>query len=427
MSRSVLSPADDSTAGNLHLLQGGILRGDIVVSERLIGMRSVTVEVFAQGIEVAREEVPGPFAVAGETVPFSVAVSRFPRVDLPCLLMGRIVETDEVLDSRIEIADLDELWGRMMPFRVLLDVFTSREIRLRVVGDLPEDTREVFELYDGGTLLGIAQHAGEAEPGGQVFVFDLPDTLLSGAKHMLTIRHRASDLPVTARPLFMRLDLGLEARVAESDVLERIDRLEARMARAYADAFHGLGMDLYRHLDASIQVQRGNFEREISSLRSLLGIGGSERETGPEAPTEVMLDFGDKLLGYGLGPVRTTSAGKQFREVAALSGVLLPGLAVLDRSLRIQGLRRTHPGAVDGAELFVNGEIVPAVVYCSQTSESWNLTAQVPGRLLRAEGNLLELRLPAGPKKGPVSSDPAMPVAGILHVELKSATEMVGN
>lgn len=393
-----------NTTGSLKSLDRGILAGELLVDATLLAHEALTVEVFAHGILAASARVPLTQAKPGEPLAFSFPMQRFPRVSLPCTLSARVVETDLALDSAVSLADLGDLWARVMPFSGRVEKVTHGQVEIRVTGHLVNPDDQVFELREGGDLVSLAE-VHRVQPEGDTFYrIALPERLLDGGEHRLTVVHRGSGLPLNAEPLRLQLDLRNDPQPSPRELLDRIEGLEKQLRNRYAEAFNGLAAELYRHIDNVTLNQRSNFEREISALRVLLGMTPIE---GPQQqPTEVLLPFGGVVTGYGIHGLEQTNSGKSYRFVAPLCGILMPGMARGGPvRLRIQGLRRSHPDALDGVSMMMNGETVTMTPYCNPISESWNITAELPERMIRQDYNMLELKLPNGaPDKG---RDPA--------------------
>lgn len=207
----------------------------------------------------------------------------------------------------------------------------------------------------------------------------------------------------------------LETRVARLEALVQRDRSEER-AEDRARTFRDFALQLYRHVDQVALHQRANFDRELAALRRALG----QPEASPPAarrPGRVVLSFGDEIIGYGIHAVQRTSTGKLFRHVHPRCGILVPAVVPGPARLVVQGIRRSHDGALEGARLAMNGQAIPVEPYVNPRAESWNITATVPAEALRPDGNLLELRLPNGPAPGATGAA-AEAAVGILEISL---------
>lgn len=399
-----------AVAGKLEKLERGLLLGYVNVSDQLRGLSSATIEVFAHGIPVCTQNVP---LGAKASIPFAFPLTGFPDVALPCTLRARIVETDTVLESSVELSSPEEIWPRMMPFKVVIDDKLDFDtIVLRVEG--AADVQPVFELRDWGRPVATSESVKSLDARKKKVVLRFPREMFDGNEHRLTIVHKASGIPVTTQPIFVRLDVRTQPGLTLSDVAARLEKIEGDLRLRFAEAFHAAALPLYHHVDNVVLNQRSNFEREISSLRRLIGLDDAPRVPQP-LPTDVTVSFEDVVAGYGVLKLQNTATGKCFRYVAPQAGFLLPGFAAVPARLRIQGIRRSHPGALDGAVYVLNGVPLRGTVYCSSNSESWNITADVPSQLLRPDKNLLELRLPNG--VGEKETDHAV---GILFVSLTS-------
>lgn len=410
-------------AGRLISLDGGRLIGELVRDAVSTTQEALTVEVFAHGISAASVRVPLGETKTGETLSFAVPIRRFPRVNLPCTLSARIVETDHVLDSAVTVADLDELWARMMPFRGKIEKVVSGQVEIHIMGHLLDPDDQVFELREGSNLISLAE-LHRIQPEGDTFYrIALPEGLLDGSEHRLTVVHRRSGLPLHAEPLRLRLDLRTDPLPTPRELLDRIHGLENQLRERYAEAFNGLAVELYRHIDNVTLNQRSNFEREISAMRLLLGLPAPAAQ--PPLPSEISVRFDNAVTGYGIQEVQQTSSGKRYRFVEPICGVLLPGMARGEAMrLRIQGLRRSHPRVLDGVTVALNGGTVTPTTYLNPNTESWSLTAELPERIIRQDYNTLELRLLNGNSGGEASPSTASSSVGISLITIQSAQSM---
>lgn len=407
-----------ATAGRLSGLQRGVLSGDLSIDDGLLRREWLTVEVFAHGILAATAQLrPQP---GQRLLPFTVALERLPLVSLPCTLTARLRETDRALESSVTLTDLADLWARMMPFSARIETISHRQVLIRTSA-LEGAEVEVFELREMGELLALSELRG-LDDEGALFALPLPERLLDGTDHRLAVLHRGSGLPLSAEPFSLRLDLRSGRQADPQDLVRRVEALERSMQQRHAEAFNGLAAPLYRHVDAVAQSQRLNLDREIAALRGLLGLAAAEADCA--LPEEVLLPFDGPVTGYGLHPAEQSATGKGFRYAASGFGLLLPAIAPGPALLHVQGLRRAHPGALEGVRLCVNGMAVQVTPYLSARSESWNLKASLSGRQLRPDRNMIELRLPnaslanAPPTEGAAGQKGLEKCVGILFVSL---------
>jgi hypothetical protein len=403
----------------LEKFAGGHLQGMIAVDAAMRALGAATVEVFAHGITVATGAVPLGGAAVGDIVAFDIPARQFPRVDLPCPLTARVVETDTELETRVEVRDLDGLWQAMLPWRATIEGIEAGRVIVTLPTRPAQPEAVIFDLYEAGEAIGASTPDGPSADGGMRYAIDLPAAVIDGAEHRLTVIHRGSNLAVGAEPLFVVLQSGRAAQLppmTAQQLAERMNRIETQMRERYAEAFNGLAAQLYQHVDRVALRQRANFEREVSALRRTLGLVEPETRPAP-LPERVHLAFAGEVIGYGVHRVQVTGTGKSYRDVSPRCGILLPALVPGAARLVVQGIRRSHDGALDGARLVINGTDIPVVPYVNPRGESWNITVRVPGAALRGDRNLLELRLPAGPAPGAVGAAAEIAV-GILEITL---------
>lgn len=398
--------------GELVALKGGVLTGWVSLDEAIDGKETLTVEVSAQGIVFATHALASP--APGQKADFDFAIGRFPDVALPCPLRARIVETDTVLDSTVTLSGLENAWSSLVDFSVAVEDIQHNAITLKVEGK--PGIAPTFLLHSWGTVVATSKQYPQSGSDTQTsyHLIPLPYTMLDGNEHRLSITHEQSGLPVSARPISLRLQIETEHTPDLSDILSRLEALETHVAKRYADAFNAVTVPLYRHIDAVTMYQRSNFEREISAMRRLLGIQDTDK-TVP-LPAQCHLDFSEAVVGYGVHGVETTMTGKQFRSVSAASGVLMPGIAPAPARLLVQGLRRRSNTVLDNAQLLLNGVTLDAQIYLNPKSESWNISASVSAAQIRSDRNLVELRLPAAQQANNTSGAPV----SILFVSLSS-------
>jgi hypothetical protein len=429
----VLAPQNETklAAGFLNSFENGKLSGELNMDGALAGHDTVTVEVFAHGIMAASGEVRIADRGAEGPVPFSIAIKRFPRVSLPCTISARVVETDTALKCNLAVETLDFLWEALLPFRARVTQIRRGQVLLEASGEILHPDTEVFELREAGELVGLSEPEGTTAGNNTLFIIPLSERLLDGNEHKLFIMHRGSNLPVNTQPLSVALNLEVEPQPSVGDLIGRIESVERQLRERYAEAFNGLALNLYRHIDNVTLKQRSNFEREISALRRILGGAGKgpDTDTGPDtgpdtgqtAPAKVTLAFEADITGYGIGDLRTTNTGKTFRYGAPRCGFLLPVCASGAARLVVQGIRRSHDGALVDSVLFVNGVRVDMQAYSNPQSESWNITANLSEGVLRDDRNLIELRLPNG--NPPDALAEAETSVGILEVTLEKQAE----
>lgn len=401
------------SAGKLDALDRGVLKGEIRLDDRLRRLPGLTIEVLAHGITLRTHSLAVP-ADAADVLPFAFEFAGFPDVTLPCDLRARIIETDSLLESAVRLESIEDVWRTLMPFSVHLEQVQHNLLTLRLEEHVPgavQGNRPVFQLRDWGRL--VATSTLLRDKSATLSAIVLPDWLLDGNEHRLSIVHQQSGLPVTAQPILLRLDIQTEPGPTLPDLAQRLARIETAVQERHAEVFASMATPLYRHIDTMIQNQRGNFERETAALRRLLGVADANT-ADTEALSEVRLDFAGPVIGFGVHDVQHTATGKPFRQIGALAGFLLPGLRDGQATLHVQGIRRAHPGALDQASLAVNGHPVPMTLYLNPKSESWNITAQLGRGLLRPDRNLVELRLP---QEGPAWAAPEH-VAGIIHLAI---------
>lgn len=405
-----------TAAGQLVDFREGRIRGRIIPDVRMAAFASLTLEIFAQGILFVSAAVPRPGM--GAPAGFSISVERFPRLTLPCTLTARVAEIDARLDGEILLETLEDVWGRMMPFRATLRRPVGGRILVEVNATLVASEDQLFAIYDETGYLGAMELQGGEEQQCPVFAFDLPQSLLDGLPHQLSIIHQRSQLPVTAAPVVVQLTIDSKAPDDLRSLAARVKSLEARSRELQADAVNVLAVELYRHIDRLIINQRNNFECEVSAMRALLGLTPQSNTDAQIVPDRLRCEFGAALIGYGLHPAERTSTGKVFRHVASRCGIVLPPLATGAAFLRVQGITRPHDGALNDAMLSINGVVVEAKPYLNPKSESWNLTAEVPAGVLRSERNLLEMRFTQAASRDPAPMDRAV---GVLFVEVGPA------
>lgn len=430
-------PQDDATdapkdrakgpdAARLEKFAGGRLQGAIAVDATMRALGAVTVEVFAHGIAVATGAVPLGAAAVGDIVAFDIPARQFPKVDLPCFLTARVAETDTELETWVEVGDLDGLWQAMLPWRAGIDGIEAGRVIVTLPTRPVQPEAVIFDLHEAGEVIAASIPDGPSADGGMRYAIALPEAVMDGTEHRLSVVHRASNLAVAAEPLFVVLQTGRAAQLppmTARQLAERMDRIETRMRERYAEAFNGLAAPLYQHVDRVALRQRANFEREVSALRRILGVADPAQQ-GRELPDRALVAFADEVIGYGVRGVQVTGTGKSYREVSPRCGVLLPALTPGAAQLIVQGIRRSHAGSLDGARLVVNGTEIAVAPYVNPRGESWNITATVPAAALRADRNLLELRLPNGPVPG--ASGAAADIAvGILEISLAAAPAAV--
>ncbi len=417
----MLAPQNETppAAGLLDGFENGRLTGEVIMQEAMAGQDGVAVEVFAHGILAASGTAKVEDRQPGQPIPFSIPVKRFPRVSLPCPLSARVASTDTPLECDLTVETLDGLWQAMLPFRVRVARVTRGHILLEATGRILHPDTEIFELREAGDMVGLSEPEGSTAGENTLFSIPLSEQLLDGDAHKLFVIHRGSNLPVNIQPISVALNLEVEPQPSLADMLGRLEAIERQMRERYAEAFNGLALGLYQHIDTVALKQRSNFEREISTLRRLLGAGEPETGGTPVAPATVTLSFADEVKGYGISPLYTTNTGKTFRYAAPRSGFMLSPCAPGAARLVIQGIRRCHPDALRDARLFVNGDVVGISPYLSPRSDSWNITTELPDACLRGEGsNLIELRLPNGsPPDAPTETDLSV---GILEITLES-------
>lgn len=411
------------TAGRLTGLDRGILSGEITLDPALSALSEVTIEVFAHGILASSAKV---HMAAGQdgVLPFAVPLGKFPQVTLPCTLAARLAETDTIFDSAVELKGFEDLWRGVMSFTARIEKVSYNRILVRATGTGRSAADHVFELRDWGDLVAISEFESAMADGAAIHALEVPDRLLDGTEHRLSVIHRGSGLPLTAHPLHMRLDMRADPQPVLRDVIERLTDIERQLRERYADAFNGLATELYRHIDVVTQNQRANFEREISAMRRLLSL--PEREEPLPLAASVTLPFDGPVSGYGVLKVEQTGTGKAYRFVSPISGILLPALRATAPKLRIQGIRRNHDGALDGAKVLLNGTALKILPYVNKASESWNITADVPPDLLRTDRNILELRLPNAVPESARSGPRADHGVGIMFVSLGDAAGGAG-
>lgn len=403
------------SAGRLTGLERGILSGEITLDPALSALSELTIEVFAHGILAASAKVRMTAGQDG-VLPFSVPLGKFPQVTLPCTLAARVAETDTIFDSGVELKGFEDLWRGVMAFSARIEKVSYNRILVRATGAGRAAADHVFELRDWGDLVAISEFENAMADGSAIYALEVPDRLLDGTEHRLSVIHRGSGLPLTAHPLHMRLDMRADPQPVLRDVIERLADVERQLRERYADAFNGLATELYRHIDVVTQNQRSNFEREIAAMRKLLSL--PEREEVETIAAAMTLPFDGPVSGYGVHRTETTSTGKAYRFVAPISGVLLPALRATAPKLRIQGIRRHHDGALDGAKVLLNGTALKILPYVNKASESWNITADVPADLLRRDRNILELRLPNAVPDSARSNGRGDHAVGIMFVSL---------
>lgn len=399
--------------GTLTSLKNGVVSGLITLDDNASAPPDLTIEVSAHGIVFASHTLAG--ASIGADGSFSFQINSFPGVALPCNLRARIVETDTVLDTDIAITNLEDLWTCMIPFSVTIEEIQHNAITLKVEGT--PDVQPVFRLLNWGKPISTSTHYPQAGSTSTHHMIPLPYTLLDGSEHRLSIVHEQSGLPVSSSPISLRLQIQTENTPMLGDVLYRLEALEKNVAKRYADAFNAVTVPIYRHIDTVTMYQRSNFEREISAMRRLLAI--EEAETAPETVTQSMADFGGPVIGYGVHGMETTSTGKTFRSVSAAWGVLVEGITPAPARLVVQGLRRRSDSVLDNAKVLLNGVSIPVQIYLNPKSESWNITADVPAALTRADRNLVELRLSGAPQAETNQSGATAPL-GVMYVSLSS-------
>jgi hypothetical protein len=411
----------ETGAGAVTGFESGTVSGVLTVWSDHAHLDAVTVEVYAHGILATSGRVPVGGKAPGDSVPFRLPFKRFPKVSLPCELRAQVIETGAVLDSTVVVETLDALWEALVPFRARVGRVTRGQILVEVTGEVLYPDAEVFELRESGDLLEISTPAGRDAGGNTLFAIPLPEALLDGNEHKLFVSHRGSNLPVNVDPVSVTLNLALEPQPTVSELIGRVDAVERRVRESYAEAFNGLALGLYRHIDAVLLKQRSNFEREIATLRRMLGQEDADAETRAALADRVVLPFFDELTGYGIGDVQQSNTGKRYRSATDRFGLLLPPVVPAPARLVIQGLRRAHDTVLDGAELFLNGAPVDASVYVSERSESWNVTADLPAKVLRQDRNLVEIRLPNAAQPGTLT--PPEACVGILELSLVSQTD----
>lgn len=401
--------------GKLTSLEKGRLRGEVKLTEALRGKSAITLEVFAHGILLLSVRVKTAEAKDG-ILPFDVALLKVPQIGLPVRFTARVVENDAALDSEVVLKSLADLWTRVMPFTAEVESMAHDCIVLRVAMIAPDMAagigQPVFELRDWGDTIATSRLQTQLPDGSALHVIPLPDYLLDGRAHRLSIVHQDSGLPLSSKPIRLRLSFSADPQPSPREIMTRLATVERQMQERHAEAFNGIAVELYQHIDTMLQNQRSNFEREVAAMRKMLGMV-QEASRHPALPEAVMLSFAESVSGYGIHKVQTSSTGKLFRFVSPICGFLLPAIRAESAQLRIQGLRRSHPEALKGAKLAVNGKPLPISPYLNKTSESWNISVVVPGDLLRSDHTLVELRLPNGVLDATRQADMAV---GILHV-----------
>jgi hypothetical protein len=428
-------PQDDATeapedrakgpdTARLEKFADGHLQGAVAVDAAMHALGAVTVEVFAHGITMATGAVPLGAAAVGDIVAFDIAARQFPKVDLPCFLTARVVETDTELETWVEVRDLDGLWQAMLPWRAAIEGIETGCVVVTLPTRPAQPEAVIFDLYEAGAVIATSFPDGPSADGGLRYALPLPETIMDGAEHRLSVIHRASNLAVEAEPLFVVLQAGRAGQLppmTAQQLAERMSRIEVQMRERYAEAFNGLAAQLYQHVDRVALRQRANFEREVSALRRTLGLAEPEARTAA-LPDRTLLEFADEVIGYGMHGVQVTGTGKAYRQVSPRCGILLPALVPGAAQLVVQGIRRSHAGSLDGARLVINGTAITIAPYVNPRSESWNITALVPAAALRADRNLLELRLPNGPVPGARGAAADIAV-GILEISLTAAAK----
>lgn len=404
--------------GTLQTLKNGLFSGELRLDQLPQDLTQATIEVFAHGIALARHKISlagvarGPFAV-------SFPLADFPQVSLPVALRARLVETDQLIACDIELSDLESVWAQLMPFKVTVEEIRYDSLKLRIEGtpaELPQ-----FELFDWGVSIAESQPfaaassseaAEETAPQVSYAKIALPRSVLDGRGHQLSVIHLQSGFPVTSRPISLSFEAQHEVDNPVAGLLERVAKLETQLARRRADEFRTVLAPLYAHIDTMILNQRSNFEREIAAMRQLLDLPNTDHVE--ELPSEVKIDFGDPIEGFGFHNVIRTTSNKSIRYISPESGYLVPGVASdFKVKIHLQGLNRKSPQAMAGATLLLNGRRLPTVLYLNPTSESWNVSAVAPAALLRGDHNLVELSLPAA--RSELHDPHAMPAA-VLHL-----------
>ena len=413
--------------GRLTGLERGVLTGELPLDSALRGHGSLTIEAFAHGIRTASALVPVQGA-EGDLLAFRLPITGFPQVTLPCTLTARIVETDTVLDSAMTIETLEQLWQQIMPFTARVEKLTYNRVVVRVTGLKSAPADQIFELRNWGDPVAISELDAELADGTALYVIALPERLLDGGEHRLSVVHRGSGLPLSAQPIHLRFDLRSDPQPVLREVLDRVTDIERQLRERYAEAFNGLAAELYRHIDTVTQNQRANFEREIAAMRKLLGLQEQPATATAAAPlpATVTIPFEGKVNGYGIYATELTTTGKAFRFVSPICGFLLPAIQAEKPRLRVQGIRRLHDAALDGAKLFVNGTPVDCLPYINRASESWNITANVPPALLRTDRNMIELRLPKAVPEQLRLTDRGDHGVGVMYVTLGDPELLAG-
>lgn len=385
--------------GRLVEFTEGLLSGELRLDAPPAEPSGLTVEFLAQGVAFDRRRV-SISPQTGLTQVFNFKLRNFPEVATPCDLRARIVETGVDLEGAVHFASFEEVWRRMTPFRAWVEE-VGREA-IVVVAEGPGAAEAAFLLRARGEPLDFELSPEPADSGRRLL--RPPAALMNGAERLFSVVHRQSGLPLHSAPLSFggaRQPEAQEPAAAPApsdprleDLARRVERLEREAQSRLAEAFNAMAAPFYRHVDAMAMNQRENFEREIAAIRELLGLGAAAPKS-PAPPQEVLLNFGEPIMGYGLHEVQYSATGKPHRYVASACGFLLPGLAPAGEAvLKAQGLRRARRDALDGVKLILNGREIPCSLYLNPKSESWNIESRIAKGGLRPDRNLVELRLP---------------------------------
>ena len=245
------------------------------------------------------------------------------------------------------------------------------------------------EIYSGGERLGSARadHPGPISVvwgGGRGFRLPLPQTLLDGTVHNISLRIAGTncELPGSPMPVAVMMVQTLFTRLdkLESELRSGLDWV--RNAEGHvAELYERVGSDLARRFDAMLMLQRNSFEREISQLRARLGIEGPGAQPEFETPTAVYAAMDDKIIGFGWHGVENDE-GNPFRWMAKNAVIVLDFTAPHGARLTLLVRHMLDESHMRSFRILVNGETASELAW-TQKGAFRQFEAVIPASAFR--------------------------------------------
>ena len=391
--------AGQETTTNFGKLEGALLSAqDGIVQgwawDRLAAGRTVEVEVYAGGILLGcvsanLRDPRQPGSVEGAHAFKLTVTTKASTLVAPYAIRARVRGTAVDLDGAIEVETEADHRQKLVAFEgevtgISGGAFEGWAMRRADLADLL-----TVEIFVKGERLGSAR-ADLPTPistqwgGGRGFRLPLPQALLDGAVHNVSVRVAGTDFELSGSPtpvavmmmqnLFTRLDR------LESDLRWGMDWMRGAESRA-TEAIVQLGGDFSRRFDAMLMLQRNAFERELSVMRNRLNLEEPGAPPEVKAPTSVRAIMDDKIVGFGWHGVEKDE-GVIFRWMATNGVVILDFHAARGARLTLLARHFLDEIHMQTLRVLVNGEAASLQEWTRQDG-FWRCEALVPASAFR--------------------------------------------